>query len=274
MHTPILGPRHLSIIRRRALVVPLAPVRTPTRIGQRSQTWRSDAGYRIGSPNVITVSGPQLTLSSLADDRLEINDQTGKKIKRRLEDLERRAGSSSTSPEPAHAELPSSNQQRPKVDSVKRQKSRNGPSGRGRRPSPEPAQLQYSRIESEQPELFRCQYSRDLSTSPPPSYPFSYPLANSPVHPPYSQHGSFQGLPAPAPDFAGHSLYLPPIPVTLPSISPYELGPIKSENPFEEEGMISHFNMGYPPMTGMDAGGPYQDSNPHVSAPKELDYVL
>ena len=63
-----------------------------------------------------------------------------KKIKRRLEDLERRAASSSASPEQSHAELA------PIVDSkhikqengVKRQRSKQESAARGRRRSPEP----------------------------------------------------------------------------------------------------------------------------------------
>ena len=65
---------------------------------------------------------------------------SGKKIKRRLEDLERRAGSSSASPEQSHAELA------PIVDSkhikqengVKKQKSKQDSATQGRRRSPEP----------------------------------------------------------------------------------------------------------------------------------------
>ena len=118
--------------------------------------------------------------------------------------------------------------------------------------------------------MFHVQYSRDLSSSPPPSYPFSYSLANPTVHAPYSQHGSFQALPAPAPSYTGQSLYLPPLPTTLPSMSPYELGPMKSENPFEDEGMLGQYGMGYSPLAGMDVGDTYHDSNPHVSFLKPL----
>ncbi|KAL8795244.1 MAG: hypothetical protein Q9195_002255 [Heterodermia aff. obscurata] len=186
-----------------------------------------------------------------------------KKIKRRLEDLERRAGSSSASPEQAHAELPSPNPSQTKPDGVKRQKSRNATTARGRRSSPEPGFFQRTKIEDDQPGMFHNQYSRDLSTSPPPSYPFSYSLAKPTVHAPYSQHGSFQPLPAPAPDYTGQSLYLPPLPTTLPSMSPYDLGPMKSENPFEDEGMLGQYGMGYSPLAGMDVGDTYHDSNPH-----------
>ena len=122
--------------------------------------------------------------------------------------------------------------------------------------------------------MFHSQYSRDLSTSPPPSYPFSYSSAKSTLHPPYSQHGSFQALPAPAPDYTGQSLYLPPLPTTLPSMSPYDLGPMKSENPFEDEGMLGQYGMGYSSLAGMDVGDTYHDSNPHVSFSKPLLSLL
>ena len=40
---------------------------------------------------------------------------------------------------------------------------------------------------------------------------------------------------------------------------------MKSENPFEDEGMLGQYGMGYSPLAGMDVGDTYQDSNPHVS---------
>lgn len=197
--------------------------------------------------------------------RIATDNREGRKIKRRLEDLERRAGSSSASPEQAHAELPLPNHRQNKTEGVKRQKSRNGPTARGRRPSPEPAYLKHVKVEDDQPGMFHCQYSRELSASPPPQFPFSYSLANPTVHAPYSQHGSFHTLPAPASDYTGQSVYLPPIPSTLPSMSPYQLGPMKSENPFEDEGMLGHYSMGYSSLSSMEIGDTYHDSNPHVS---------
>ena len=128
---------------------------------------------------------------------------SGKKIKRRLEDLERRAGSSSASPEQSHAELA------PIVDSkhikqengVKRQKSKQESSARGRRRSPEPL---YSPIKYDRSEV---SYSRELSISPPPSYSYPYSLPEPVVHTPYPQHAPFNTLPAPYPSYSGQPQY-------------------------------------------------------------------
>jgi len=82
---------------------------------------------------------------------MKANDRTGKKIKRRLEDLERRAGSSSASPEQSHPELAPIIESRPihqkQVDSVKRQRSKQDSSTRNRRRSPEPLQQPYQLLQ-------------------------------------------------------------------------------------------------------------------------------
>jgi hypothetical protein len=181
-----------------------------------------------------------------------------KKIKRRLEDLERRAGSSSASPEQSHAELA------PIVDSkhikqengVKRQRSKQDSSARGRRRSPEPP---YSPIKYDRSEV---SYSRDLSISPPPSYSYPYSLPEPVVHAPYPQHAPFNTLPAPYPSYSGQPQYLP---TTLPSMSQYELGPSKS-NGYIEEDILGPYDTSYAPFGSIDLPmqQSYADSNAHT----------
>ena len=195
----------------------------------------------------------------------------GKKIKRRLEDLERRAGSSSASPEQSHAELVTQTPPRLKPEAgIKRQKSRNEHVRQNQHTSPELPITQYSSLRDDRPGAFSRQFSRDISASPPPSFGYSYPLPEPIIHAPYPQHAPFHSLPAPFPDFPGQSLYLPPLPVTLPSMSACEPSLAKNENVFDDDDMLGQYNMGYSPLTGMDipTSQSYQDSNIHVNHPE------
>lgn len=187
----------------------------------------------------------------------------GKKIKRRLEDLERRAGSSSASPEQIHAELAPTNQSRQSSDNeIKRRKSGGKQQRRTRGLSPPSPPLPYSTFEDDQPTDFPCQYSRDLSISPPPLFSYSYSLPDPVTHAPYPSPSS-QGLPTPVPDYMGHSSYLPSLPASLPSMSPYEFGRIKAEEQFGDEDVLGHYRMGYPPLTGVDMANAHVNlSNP------------
>lgn len=71
------------------------------KIGPRSPTLRNEEEFKIASLNGITVS-----IDLYFDRAITVsNSFVGKKLKKRLEDLERRAGSSSASPEQRHEEL-------------------------------------------------------------------------------------------------------------------------------------------------------------------------
>ena len=118
--------------------------------------------------------------------------------------------------------------------------------------------------------MFSRQYTRQLSASPPPAFTYSYPMPEPPpIHAPYPQHAPFHSLPAPYSDYQSQSLYLPPLPVTLPSMPSYD-NPIKSETQFTEDDMISHFNMSYSSMGGMEVPTTqsYADSNAYVNHPE------
>ncbi|MCJ1439271.1 hypothetical protein MMC27_008663 [Xylographa pallens] len=199
-----------------------------------------------------------------------------KKLKRRLEDLERRAGSSSASPEQSHAELATVNQIRPREDEAARkrrmkalqQQQQTSASGPIRSSSNHSTPSSSAREDPSS--MFSRQYTRQLSASPPPAFTYSYPMPEPPpIHAPYPQHAPFHSLPAPYSDYQSQSLYLPPLPVTLPSMSSYD-NPIKSETQFTEDDMISHFNMSYSSMGGMEVPTTqsYADSNAYVNHPE------
>ena len=92
-------------------------------------------------------------------------------------------------------------------------------------------------------------------------------MPEQPVHAPYPQHAAAYSLPAPYADYSGHSLYLPPIPVTLPSMSNHETA--KTDSLFGDDDNFGSFNLNYPPMAGMDLPSQsYQESNAYVNRPE------
>ncbi|MCJ1383228.1 hypothetical protein MMC17_006866 [Xylographa soralifera] len=199
-----------------------------------------------------------------------------KKLKRRLEDLERRAGSSSASPEQQHAELATSNQIRPREDEAARKRKlkaqqQQPTSASGPNRSASNHSTPSSSAREDPSSMFSRQYTRQLSASPPPAFTYSsYPMPEPPpIHAPYPQHAPFHSLPAPYSDYQSQSLYLPPLPVTLPSMSSYD-NPVKSESQFTEDDMINHFNMSYSSMGGMEVPTTqsYADSNAYVNHPE------
>ena len=199
----------------------------------------------------------------------------GKKIKRRLEDLERRAGSSSASPEQHHAELPTQPQPRQKTENgVKRQKSGNGPNRQPRQSSPDFSSSSYSSVKdhrsnNHRSNMFFQQNSREASASPPP-LDYSCQPPEPIIHAPYPQHAPFNNsMPGSFADYPGQPLYLPPLPATLPSMSSFEPNFLKGDSLFDDEDILGQFNMGYSPLTAMElsATQSYQDSNVHVNHP-------
>jgi len=199
---------------------------------------------------------------------------TGKKIKRRLEDLERRAGSSSASPEQSHAELAPMIESRPmhqrNDESVKRQRSKQDPSSRYRRKSPEPLSHRYPSVKTEPSASPAYQYSREISISPPPSYAYSYSLPEAVVHASYPQHAPSNTLPAPYPDYSGQPQFLRPLPTTLPSMPQYNLGPSKRSGYLDED-ILGQYDSGYAPFGSLDLPmlqQSYSDSNVHVNHPE------
>ncbi|MCJ1372334.1 hypothetical protein MMC20_003558 [Loxospora ochrophaea] len=200
-----------------------------------------------------------------------------KKLKRRLEDLERRAGSSSVSPEQSHAEIVSGHQPHHKEEeTTRKRRSKAEASAPSRQASSASTPTQKSSARDDQSGMFSRQYTRQLSASPPPAFTYSYPpLPEPPAHGSYPQHAPFHGLPARYPDYQSQSLYLPPLPVTLPSMS-YESGPGKAESPFEDDEMLNQFNLNYSSLSGIEIPSmqSYADSNAYVNNPEYSFHFL
>ncbi|KAI4245406.1 MAG: hypothetical protein L6R40_002466, partial [Gallowayella cf. fulva] len=266
--------------RRRSSLLPTTraahSAQTPTRmkIGPRFQILLRDVEFRIELPRGITVRLLVLRLA-YAKQRgiIQVADkETGRKIKSRLEDLERRASSPEGSPEHVHTDLaPQQRVGQRSEGSVKRPRSKsNKASAPDRKPSSRHPARQHPHDDvDEYSSLFHLQPMRDLSTSPTPqlSYPYAHAESIGPV--PYVQSSSFQHLPASFPEYSSQSYYLPPLPTTLPSMPSYDLEPMKPDTHFEDDGMLGHMNhhIPYGPYGGLEIpqAQSYQDANVHVN---------
>lgn len=141
----------------RALQAPIAPLQIPTRTRPRSQTSLSAVEYRTTLLSASTVS---TYISGQRITRNCILTETDRKLKERLEDLERRAASSSASPEQKPAELQptqrSPHQPFPSPSPLKSDLSRRIPEVQGHYVAPH-----------EERDMFQKQHiDRQLSTSP------------------------------------------------------------------------------------------------------------
>lgn len=175
----------------------------------------------------------------------------GKKLKRRLEDLERRAASSA-SPEQSHAEpgppkaTPSKSRSKPRATKTADAKSHMSHAPQHGRP----ASYDYHTTPDERA-MFAQQCTRQLSASPPPV--FSYPLlptydAYRPTYGPlpvyHTVPSTYNELPFPG-EYGEH------VPSVVPMMpGPGLVGPARK--PTYDEDIISPFSMSYATMAGID----------------------
>lgn len=168
-----------------AQAAPSAPTPTRTKTGRRSLTWRRGVEYRIE-----LLRGTIVCLSERATfprfHRL-VNNPTGRKLKRKLENLEQRSQSNSVSPEPKHEDFDVGNtrtHQRKRSHTIRDpQPNANSAS----RLSPDVAQSQYLY----QPESWTTsppQQLRQHSLSPQPRYYSSGHSRDYLTYPPSSQY--------------------------------------------------------------------------------------
>jgi hypothetical protein len=198
-----------------------------------------------------------------------------KKLKRRLEDLERRAGSSSASPPQLHVELEQPNRlennhrrylRSPEQDSTSDVDSTDrhtSPEGLSHNQYTPPMHSDDEAIFSHQ----RYSNSRDISRSPPTFTYHNYPAPDDVLYPPFSQSQPYR---AAISRTEPYQEYLAPIPTTLPSLMLYN-HPVKQEGVADDDTM-SPFSMSYAVMAGgidMHHGHhPYhRESDPHVKSP-------
>ncbi|KAJ5570404.1 uncharacterized protein N7459_009834 [Penicillium hispanicum] len=188
-----------------------------------------------------------------------------KKLKRRLEDLERRAASSA-SPEQSHAEpVPpkaTSNKTRAKPRATKSAESKPHPS---HAPPPErPAAYDYYTAPDERT-MFAQQCTRQLSASPPPV--FSYPSLPSydAYRPAYGQVPVYHTVPSSYHDMPFSGGYGPSVSSVVPMVPSQAMG--APRKPTYDEDIISPFSMSYASMAGIDLCPPASHPEPGLPMP-------
>ena len=195
----------------------------------------------------------------------------GKKIKRRLEDLEKRAVSSSPSPEQTYAELSSASNANSRRGSTSRRQTMKHEehSQQTRKQVLEPLVTPYSSFDDAHDDLSPPHYRRDLSMSPPDVMSYSYSLPDPTTHSTYSHQPPFNALPPPSLEYPGHSMYLPSLPTTLPAMTPYGPSPGKNSSLFDDGDIMNQYSVNYTPFTSMELPmqQSYQDSNLNVNIP-------
>jgi hypothetical protein len=183
---------------------------------------------------------------------------SGKKLKKRLEDLERRAGSSSTSPEQQPRELAQSERATASQRSISHHLDRDR--------TPDVVPQHYVLPSTDDRSMFAQQYTRQLSTSPPPFSWGSMPPDDSSSYPTYPHSNQFGTMPQNL-DMTLYSSYQPP--VQQHNYSGLATPPVKQE--FYGDDEMNPFSIGYASIAGVDVTMPhtYQDVNAYVSTTQQ-----
>ncbi|KAI9839869.1 MAG: hypothetical protein M1819_000061 [Sarea resinae] len=192
-----------------------------------------------------------------------------KKLKRRLEDLERKAASSSPSPPHVHAEIEAGSPERTEDAPSVEPPRRDEPSV-SRHISQDSRASQYGGGDDEHDSMFSHQYTRQLSASPPPFMYSSYLVPQALMHTPYPQHTPHHTMAVSNSDYSLHSQYLPPLSSGIPMMSSSHLGPVKQQPLYGEEDIISPFNMSYASMAGMEISAAHSYQEPQSQTPPLL----
>ncbi|KAI9851033.1 MAG: hypothetical protein M1824_002925 [Vezdaea acicularis] len=192
-----------------------------------------------------------------------------KKLKKRLEDLERRAASGSVSPPPESQRTSSEYGREDHYhDSRSSAHETSRPSYRPLSPDFITQSQFIGQMSEDRDELLDSQYSRELSNSPPMfAYP-TYSPSNQSLYAPYAQQAPAQTMSMSSQGaLTAQSSYLLPVPSTLPSMGAGHGGVGKQDAFFDEEAM-NPFNVSYAALHAVDAPlESYQAYNTHVNYP-------
>ncbi|KAL4870648.1 hypothetical protein BDV12DRAFT_47821 [Aspergillus spectabilis] len=187
-----------------------------------------------------------------------------KKLKRRLEDLEKRAASASESPERSlekpEAPVRTTVKSRAKHTRASKSTSDAHSPASTERSSPYDS---YSTPE-DRSSMFSYQSTRQLSTSPPPllSYP-SYSSLDPYSHSTYGHPPAYHSISGPYSDMSYHGEYPSPVPSLLP-VAMHGAGPAtKKYSSYGDDDIISPFNMSYASMAGIDLSPPQHHHHHH-----------
>ncbi len=198
--------------------------------------------------------------------------EIGKKLKKRLEDLERRAGSSSASPEQHHEELPETESIPSSHSSTvgARRQTVSGSQVRRER-TPDVLPQQYILPSSDDRSMFSQQYTRQLSTSPP---PFSYGSFSNTDSSNYSHHSSnaqYCGMTGSGMDMPLYPQYYQPMQQSYQPVVPSMTSPPVKQEYYNDDEM-NPFSMSYASIAGVDVSSAqsYQDLAAYVSTRPHL----
>ncbi|CAK4028330.1 hypothetical protein AC579_5412 [Lecanosticta acicola] len=181
-----------------------------------------------------------------------------KKLKKRLEDLERRAGSSSASPEQKHEELPQKENTPSSQSSGATSQRQRSTSGQARRDhTPEILAQQYV-LPSDDRGMFSQQFTRQLSTSPPPFSYASIPQSSSHSYSTYPPVASYCSLPSNGPDMPIYPHYAHALSQAYP-VQSMTSPPVKQE--FYGDDEINPFSMSYASINEIPS---YQEIPPYT----------
>ncbi|RMZ35614.1 hypothetical protein D0859_00236 [Hortaea werneckii] len=187
-----------------------------------------------------------------------------KKLKKRLEDLEKRAGSSSASPEQRHEELVRPEAVSERESSISSSRTRLTSNHVTRDRTPEVLGQHYM-LPTEDRSMFSQQYTRQMSTSPP---PFSYASMSAAESVTFGSYPppNYCGMQNTSLDMQLYAQYLPPAQQSYFPGMP--TSGIKSEYYGDDD--MSPFGMSYASMAGVDvpaaaAAHPYQAYTPSLS---------
>ncbi|KIW22056.1 uncharacterized protein PV07_12548 [Cladophialophora immunda] len=164
-----------------------------------------------------------------------------KKLKRRLEDLERRAGSSSASPEQQHSEL---------ATTPAKETSQKQTQSMARQPSRSKHRQRFLPLDDHS-SLFDAPAGRRLSIHSQPAFTFSsYPPTTAYLHYEHQQHPAYDNT------TSHYSSYRYPVevtssslPPTLPTMVSSAYG--KQDRLFGDDDMLSPFSMNYASLAGL-----------------------
>ncbi|KAI0175241.1 hypothetical protein BJ166DRAFT_587984 [Pestalotiopsis sp. NC0098] len=177
-----------------------------------------------------------------------------KKLKRRLEDLERRANTSDGSPPASGPEKQTTSKSMKKSPSAKTQKATPAPQ------KPVPAPQFTPPMEDEL--MFPSPYDdhRERSHTPPFIQYSSYPPPDEMLLAPYGAAQPYQTAMTTADAYPSYMATT--MPSTLPSITHFN-DAIKRES-YPEESLSPYMNYGFLPGIDMSGQNPYDSSNPHT----------
>jgi hypothetical protein len=224
---------------------------------------------RIAQRNYRASPSPRSNATIFGGRTFANANPVGKKLKKRLEDLEKRAASNSASPEQKPVELDRPNPQKKNSHSSEHGEAQTFSYDSQ---TSQAASMQFMPFDDRN--MFSQQYTRQLSTSPPPFVYSGYP-SDAMSYPPYTADMSYPPLSS-STDMPIFPQELPPLSSSIPttlSTMPAMDYPAKQDPFFAGDMGPFSFSYGSMPTIDISAAQTYSESNPHVGTPISYTYA-